>query len=124
MITRDSLVIHKDTVTIEVPVESHTNVAEQYSYLETSVASSTASIDSTGLLHHQLQNKQTSLKKEIQYIDRYVETVRDSVVRAEVPVEVEVPVKYVPRWCKTLLGFNILMLVLIGALAYIKIKNS
>lgn len=116
--------IRKDTVTIEVPVEVHTNVAEQYSYLETSVASSTASVDSLGLLHHQLQNKQTSLKKEIQYIDRYVETVRDSVVRVEVPVEVEVPVKYVPRWCKVLLTFNILVLVLLGALAYLKFKNK
>lgn len=122
-VTRDSLVIRKDTVTIEVPVEVHTNVAEQYSYLETSVASSTASVDSLGLLHHQLQNKQTSLKKEIQYVDRYVETVRDSLVRVEVPVEVEVIKKVVPRWCWSLLGFNILVLVLLGVYTYLKLKK-
>lgn len=123
-ITRDSLVIHKDTVTIEVPVEVHTNVAEQYSYLETSVATSTASIDSTGLLHHQLQNKQTSLKKEIQYIDRYVETVRDSVVRVEVPVEVEVVKTVTPKWAWRLLVFDVLVLLVLGALAYLKFKNK
>lgn len=123
-VVKDSLVIRKDTVTIEIPVEVHTNVAEQNSYLETSVATSTASVDSLGLLHHQLQNKQTSLKKEIQYVDRYVETVRDSLVRVEVPVEVEVIKKVVPRWCWSLLVFNILIGAAAAALAYFKFKNK
>lgn len=122
-IVKDSLVIRKDTVTIEVPVEVHTNVAEQHSYLETSVASSTASVDSLGLLHHQLQNKQTSLKKEIQYVDRYVETVRDSLVRVEVPVEVEVIKTVTPKWAWRLLVFDVLVLLVLGALAYLKLKK-
>ena len=116
--------IRRDTVTIEVPVEVHTNVAEQHSYLETSVATSTASIDSTGLLHHQLQNKQTTLKKEIQYVDRYVETVRDSLVRVEVPVEVEVIKTVTPKWAWRLLVFDVLVLLVLGALAYLKFSGK
>lgn len=123
-IVKDSLVIRKDTVTIEVPVEVHTNVAEQHSYLETSVATSTASIDSSGLLHHQLQNKQTTLKKEIQYVDRYVETVRDSIVRVEVPVEVEVIKTVTPKWAWRLLVFDVLVLLVLGALAYLKFSGK
>lgn len=123
-IVKDSLVIRKDTVTIEVPVEVHTNVAEQHSYLETSVATSTASIDSTGLLHHQLQNKQTTLKKEIQYVDRYIETVRDSLVRVEVPVEVEVIKTVTPKWAWRLLVFDVLVLLVFGALAYLKFSGK
>ena len=64
--------------------------------METSVATSDASIDSLGLLHHTLVNKKDSLKREIKYIDKIV--YRDSIQIQEVPVEVKVPVRYVPKF--------------------------
>ena len=123
-IVKDSLVIRTDTLRIPVPVESHTNVTVQESFLETSVASSTASIDSLGLLHHNLENKQTSLTTNVTYVDRYVtqiDTVYKDVLRYQ---DVEV-VKYkVPRWCWYLLVFNVLVAIAIGVYTYLKIKGK
>ena len=64
--------------------------------METSVATSDAEIDSLGLLHHTLVNKKDSIKTKIQYIDKIV--YKDSIDVREVPVEVEKPVPYVPKF--------------------------
>lgn len=64
--------------------------------METSVAESDAEIDSLGMLHHTLTNKKDSLRTKIQYIDKIV--YRDSIETKEVPVEVKVPVRYVPKF--------------------------
>ena len=119
-IVRDSVVIHRDTVTLEVPVETSSSFQVQSSHLETTVALSDAYVDSTGLLNHTLSNKPFKLEKEIVYLDRKVETVRDSLVTVEVPVEVETIKKVVPRWCWTLLAFNILVLLVSGVYVYLK----
>ena len=116
------MVIRTDTLVIPIPVESQSTVTVQHSFLETSVASSTASIDSLGLLHHSLQNKTTTLKKDVTYVDRYVETVRDSLVRVEIPVEVEVPVKYVPHWCRVLLVFDLILALVFAAWVYWRLR--
>ena len=99
----DSVVIEKivervDSVYIPVPGESVEVVREDSSYLETSVAISDAKIDSNGVLHHTLKNKDVNLKKEIVYKDKIIE--KKVEVEKEVPVEVEVPVKYVPDYYK------------------------
>ena len=99
----DSVIIEKivervDSVYFPVPSESSEVVREDSSHLETSVAISDAKIDSNGVLHHTLQNKNTSLKKEIVYRDKIIE--KKVEVEKEVPVEVEVPVKYVPDYYK------------------------
>ena len=97
IISKDSLVVHTELVSVALPLESHTIVTPtKKSHLETSVAESDAEIDSLGLLHHTLTNKKDSLKREIQYIDKIV--YRDSIERREVPVEVEKPVPYVPKF--------------------------
>ena len=64
--------------------------------METSLAESDAEIDSLGLLHHTLVNKKDSLKGKIQYVDKIV--YRDSIQTKEVPVEVPVPVRYIPKF--------------------------
>lgn len=64
--------------------------------METSVATSDAEIDSLGLLHHTLTNKKDSLKREIQYVDKIV--FKDSIITKEVPIEVEKPVPYIPKF--------------------------
>ena len=99
----DSVIIEKivervDSVYFPVPSESSEVVREDSSHLETSVAISDAKIDSNGVLHHTLKNKDTSLKKEIVYKDKIIE--KKVEVEKEVPVEVEVPVKYVPDYYK------------------------
>ena len=99
----DSVIVEKIvervySVYFPVPSESSEVVREDSSHLETSVAISDAKIDSNGVLHHTLQNKNTSLKKEIVYKDKIIE--KKVEVEKEVPVEVEVPVKYVPDYYK------------------------
>ena len=99
----DSIYIEKvveriDTVNIEVPGERVYVIATDSSHLETAVAISDAKIDSTGMLHHSLENKDVELKKEIVYIDRIIE--KKVEVEKEVPVEVKVPVKYIPNYYK------------------------
>ena len=110
----DSIYIEKvvertDTVEIEVPGEKVYVVAVDSSHLETAVAISDAKIDSTGMLHHSLKNKDVNLKKEIVYKDKIIE--KRVEVEKEVPVEVKVPVKYVPDYYKWI---NILFWCMVG----------
>lgn len=96
IISKDSLVVHTELVSVAIPNESHSIITKKKSHLETSVATSDAEIDSLGLLHHTLVNKKDSIKTKIQYIDKIV--YRDSIERREVPVEVEKPVPYIPKF--------------------------
>ena len=96
IVSKDSLVVHTELVSIALPLESHSIITKSKSHLETSVAVSDAEIDSLGLLHHTLVNKKDSISTKIQYVDKIV--YRDSVEVREVPVEVKVPVRYVPKF--------------------------
>lgn len=93
---KDSLVVRTELVGVALPLESHSIITKKKSHLETSVAESDAEIDSLGLLHHTLVNKKDSIKTKIQYIDKIV--YRDSIEIQEVPVEVEKPVPYIPKF--------------------------
>lgn len=111
---KDSVVTEKvveriDTVKVEVPGERVYVVAVDSSHLETAVAISDAKIDSTGMLHHSLENKDVNLKKEIVYKDKIIE--KRVEVEKGVPVEVEVPVKYVPDYYKWI---NIIFWCIVG----------
>ena len=96
IISKDSLIVQTKLVSVAIPNESHSIITKKKSHLETSVAVSDAEIDSLGLLHHTLVNKKDSLKREIKYIDKIV--YRDSVITKEVPVEVKVPIRYIPKF--------------------------
>ena len=98
-----------DTVRIKIPGERVYVIKQDSSHLETAVAVSDAKIDSTGMLHHSLTNKDVELKKEIVYKDRVIE--KRVEVEKKVPVEVEVPVKYIPDYYKWI---NILFWCIIG----------
>ena len=87
-----------DTVCIKIPGEKIYVIKQDSSHLETAVAISDAKIDSVGMLHHSLTNKDVELKKEIVYKDRVIE--KRVEVEKKVPVEVEVPVKYIPDYYK------------------------
>lgn len=97
IVSKDSLVIHTELVSVPIPIENHSIVTPiKKSHLETSVATSDAEIDSLGLLHHTLVNKKDSISTKIQYVDKIV--YRDSIETKEVPVEVPVPVRYIPKF--------------------------
>ena len=104
IIAKDSMVVHTELVSAALPLESHTIVTPtKKSHLETSLATSDASIDSLGMLHHTLTNKKDSIKTKIQYIDKIV--YRDSIETKEVPVEVEKKVPYIPKFYKFTFAF-------------------
>lgn len=106
------MVIHTELVSIALPLESHSIITKSKSHLETSVAESDASIDSLGMLHHTLVNKKDSLKREIKYVDKII--YRDSIQIKEVPVEVKVPVRYVPKFYQfTFAFFGIFVLFIV-----------
>lgn len=100
-------------VSIAIPIENHSIVTPtKKSHLETSVAVSDAEIDSLGMLHHTLNNKKDSIKTKIQYVDKIV--YRDSIEVQEVPVEVKVPVRYIPKFYKfTFILFWVFVLLVI-----------
>ena len=87
-----------DTVCIKIPGEKIYVIKQDSSHLETAVAVSDAKIDSTGILHHSLENKDVELKKEIVYKDKIIE--KRVEVEKKVPVEVEVQVRYIPNYYK------------------------
>lgn len=103
IIAKDSVFVHTELISVALPLESHSIITKSKSHLETSVATSDASIDSLGMLHHTLTNKKDSLKREIKYIDKIV--YRDSIITKEVPVEVKVPVRYIPKFYQFTFAF-------------------
>lgn len=113
IIAKDSLYVHTELISVAIPDESHSIITKKKSHLETSVAESDASIDSLGMLHHTLTNKKDSIKTKIQYIDKIV--YRDSIQIKEVPVEVEKPVMYIPKFYQFtfifFLGFVLFIIV-------------
>ena len=113
IVSKDSVFVHTELVSVALPLESHTIVAPtKKSHLETSVAESDAEIDSLGMLHHTLVNKKDSIKTKIQYVDKIV--YRDSIEVKEVPVEVPVPVRYIPKFHQfTFAFFGIFVLFVI-----------
>ena len=112
IIAKDSVFVQTKLVSVAIPLESHSIITKKKSHLETSVATSDASIDSLGMLHHTLVNKKDSIKTKIQYVDKII--YRDSVEVREVPVEVEKPVPYIPKFYQfTFAFFGIFVLFIV-----------
>ena len=112
IVSKDSLIVRTELASVALPLESHSIITKKKSHLETSVATSDAEIDSLGLLHHTLVNKKDSLKSKIQYIDKII--YRDSIEVREVPVEVEKPVPYIPKFYQfTFAFFGIFILFIV-----------
>ena len=115
IISKDSLIVHTELISVALPLESHSIITKSKSHLETSVAESDAEIDSLGLLHHTLVNKKDSIRTKIQYVDKIV--YRDSIETKEVPVEVKVPVRYIPKFYQfTFMLFWIFVLFIVAKL--------
>lgn len=109
----DSLVIRDSTVII--PIERIRDVVPVYDTLklETSMAMAEAYVDSTThTLKGSIENKKGSQSK-VRYIDRVA--YRDTTIIKEIPVEVPVPEKYIPRFYRDCMcGFFVLLVLVVG----------
>lgn len=74
-----------------------------------------------GVLSGELREPELKEQTRIIYKDRW--KTKDSLVFKEVPIEVEKPVRYIPRWVWWSLAFNILTILGIGLIIYLKIKK-
>ncbi len=117
---RDSLIYIRDTVTVEIPKEIVKEIvpADTTSILKTSVAISEARLEG-GHLHHTLEQSGTVKAK----IDTFYFTkIEEKTVYKDRPVEVEVPVKYVPSFYKFCLWWFIGSVILIALWIVMKLK--
>ena len=125
IVVRDSVAVSiKDSINW-IPKERIVDVVAQYDTLnlETSLAVSQAYVDTTThTLKGKIENKQGIQQ---QYTEKIVyREHRDTLWREkEVPVEVEKPVKYVPKIYKWSLAFSIAVLMIFAAWIYLKISK-
>lgn len=120
---KDSIVYVRDTV--EIPIEKQV-IKEiiplvDTSYLSTDLAHSTAYLDTLERkIHHTLEQSGTVKAK----IDTFYTTkIVEKAVYKDRPVEVEVPVKYVPSFYKFCLWWFIGTVLLIAIYVFLKIKR-
>lgn len=100
------------------PVEKIVNeTKDTTSTVETSLAKSTATV-SNGTLHHNIENKKDSVKTKIVYKDKIVTKIEYK----EVPVEVEVEKKVIPKWCWWLIGINLLVAIYFAIRLYFRFR--
>ena len=120
----DTTYVRADTVRVEVPVFHEKEVVPIMDtlFMESSLAEVRAWADtSTRTLKGTLDHKKAALEKEIIVKERVV--YRDSVVTKEVPVEVEKPVPYVPRFWRFMsaIGLAALAYALFRLLRFFKV---
>ena len=122
IIQKDSIIYVRDTV--EIPIERQV-IKEvmplvDTSYLSTDLAHSTAYLDTLERkIHHTLEQSGTVKAK----IDTFYTTkIVEKAVYKDRPVEVEVPVKYVPSFYKFCLWWFICSVILIALWIVMKLK--
>jgi hypothetical protein len=119
IITRDSVIIIKDTIQIEVPIEITTNVTtDTVSIIRTSIATSKASIEK-GKLHHSLQQSGTL---DVTVDTCYITKIEEKVNFKEIPIEITKEVKYIPNWVTYLVLINLGVVAILALRLWIKIK--
>ena len=121
IIQKDSIVYVRDTVKIPIERQIIKEIIPSVdtSYLSTDLARSTAYLDTLERkIHHTLEQSGT-MKAEIDTF--YVTKIEEKVVYQDRPVEVEVPVKYVPSFYKFCLWWFIGTVLLIALWIVIKI---
>lgn len=122
IIQKDSIIYVRDTV--EIPIErqiiKEIIPSVDTSYLSTDLAHSTAYLDTLERkIHHTLEQSGT-VKAQIDTF--YITRVEEKVVYQDRPVEVEVPVKYVPSFYKFCLWWFIGCVILIALWIVMKLK--
>ena len=89
--------VYRDTVIFsDLPKESHSQMTVDTSRVETSLAESTAYIDTaTNMINHSIKNKVDSIRVEYKHLERKVS--RGSIITKEIPIEVEVEKTVIPK---------------------------
>lgn len=119
VIIRDSIIIIKDTIQVEVPIEIINNITtDTVSVISTSIATSKAIIEK-GKLHHSLQQSGTL---DVTVDTCYVTKIEEKVNYKEVPIEVVKEIKYIPKWVTYLLLVNLAVVAILALKFWIKIK--
>lgn len=115
-IYKDTAIIIKDTIYMYLPAEEKAvKTTADSSHLETNYSKSDAWIDDDGQLNHTLSNKTDEPLKGKQDTTLTIPMV-EKVIEKEVPVKVEVPKQYIPKWCWFCIFFTI------GVIGYIIIN--
>ncbi len=125
-VVKDSIRWRDSTIYVQVPIEKVVDVVPVYDTLrlETELAHAEAYVDTLShTLKGSIENRKEPIKTVIKYQDRKVEIRKDSIIVKEVPVEVEVPVKYVPKFYKFTLVWFVLSILAIAGIVYLKFRN-
>ena len=121
---RDSLIYVKDTIFVTPPVEEKENkTLQDSSHLETSIAVSDAWIDEDNNLNHTLKNKTDTVFKYV-YDTVVVSKIVKEYVDRPVIVEVEVPVKYIPKAYKYSMWFSLSILAFFLIKIFLTLKKK
>ena len=107
-----------------IPVERYVDIVRSYDTLklETSLASSTAFVDTnTHTLKGKIENKK-GVEKCVKIVEKYVEKCDTIYVKVPVTVEVVKEKKVVPKWCWYLLEFVVLVILVYAVKFYLKLR--
>lgn len=119
VIIRDSIIIIKDTIQVEVPIEIINNITtDTVSVISTSLATSRASVES-GKLHHSLEQKGTL---DVTIDTCYITKIEEKVNFKEIPIEITKEVKYIPEWVTYLVLINLVVVGILALKFWLKIK--
>ena len=122
---KDSIVWHDSTIVNYITKERVVDIVPQYDtlLLETDYAKSMSYVDTTHhVLRGEIENKDTvPLKKEIKWKEKIIE--KEEIKEVEVPVEVPVEKKIIPKWCWYSVIFNVIVLYYILFRIYLTFKK-
>lgn len=113
-----TLTVRDTIISAPLPVESVIiSTPDTTSTVETSLATSTATITS-GHLRHSIENKRTALSVSAKIPEKQ-EIIR---VTREIPVPVEVPKPYIPKWVWYVLAWAVLVTLLLAASVWLRLR--
>ena len=123
-VQKDSTILKiVDSVRI-IPVERYVDIVHSYDTLklETSLAQAEAFVDTnTHTLKGKIENKK-GLEKCVKIVEKYVEKCDTIYVKVPVTVEVEKPVKYIPKFFWGTLVYAVLLTLLFAVKFYLKLR--
>lgn len=113
-----TLTIRDTIISAPLPVESFIiSTPDTTSTVETSLATSTATI-TCGHLRHSIENKRAALSVPAKIPEKQ-EVIR---VTREIPVPIEVPKPYIPKWVWWITGWAILVTLLLAASVWLRLR--
>lgn len=121
---KDSIILKIVDSIRYIPVERYVDIVHTYDTLklETSLASSTAFVDTnTHTLKGKIENKK-GVEKCYKIVEKYIEKCDTIYVKVPVTVEVEKPVRHIPNFFWGTLVFTLLTLGYIGLKIYLRIS--